>query len=146
MRFWDTSGLILLVVEQPLSPVARRLHAEDPRIVLWWGTEVEGRSALARLVREGRLEAAERREAEARLTELLESALEVAPTEAVRRLAVRLVRTHPLRAGDAWQLAAALVAGAAEMVAMDLRLRTAAELEGLRVLPEEVAHDDSHRP
>jgi hypothetical protein len=50
------------------------------------------------------------------------------------------VRTHPLRAGDALQLAAALVAcgerpEALPFVCLDDRLRDAARREGFAVLP-----------
>jgi predicted nucleic acid-binding protein len=63
---------------------------------------------------------------------------EVPASAVVRTLAVRLLRTHPLRAADALQLAAALslvqggVAGLVFLTA-DLRLAEAAEIEGLGV-------------
>lgn len=51
---------------------------------------------------------------------------------------MRLLRTHPLRAADAMQLAAALVLaeeirGGLAFVTADVRLGDAAEIEGLRV-------------
>jgi hypothetical protein len=64
---------------------------------------------------------------------------EVPPSPALRTLAVRLLRTHPLRAADALQLAAALSLGAAlrrqlGFVCADDRLAAAAETEGLPVI------------
>jgi hypothetical protein len=59
--------------------------------------------------------------------------------EPLRRLAQRLVRVHPLRAADAFQLAAALVAAepdpsGVEFVCLDPRLANAASREGFRVV------------
>jgi predicted nucleic acid-binding protein len=63
---------------------------------------------------------------------------EVQPGAALRRLARRLVRAHPLRAADSLQLAAALVASedhpeSLAVVTLDSRLVEAGEREGLRV-------------
>ncbi|HSJ25022.1 MAG TPA: hypothetical protein VK929_10160 [Longimicrobiales bacterium] len=59
--------------------------------------------------------------------------------EHVRTTAMRLLRTHPLRAADALQLAAALAWAPAPagdvFVTLDERLATAATLEGFTVLP-----------
>ena len=64
---------------------------------------------------------------------------EVPPSVEVRQLALRLLRTHPLRAADALQLAAALTLSAAGLRGLhfacaDERLKTAAEIEGLEVI------------
>jgi len=58
---------------------------------------------------------------------------------AVKRHATRLLRTHPLRTGDASQLAAAVVgsggdSGPLPFVCLDGRLVDAAEIEGFRLL------------
>jgi hypothetical protein len=57
----------------------------------------------------------------------------------VRRTAERLLRTHPLRAADSLQLAAALIAADhdpsnLEIVCLDARLTSAARREGFAVL------------
>jgi hypothetical protein len=141
MRFWDASALIPLCVDQPASPAVRALLREDAGMVVWWGSVVECWSALARLRREGRLSAEEEDRARGVLALLQEAWVEIQPQEAVRALAGRLLRVHPLRAADALQLAAALVwAGSpavGEMVVLDRRLREAARLEGLRPLPDD---------
>ena len=81
----------------------------------------------------------QQRIAEQRLTVLQNGWEEVVPTEAVRRIAKRLLRTHSLRAADALQLAAALAAceqepDRFEMVCLDLRLTEAARREGFVVI------------
>ncbi|MGQ0538990.1 MAG: hypothetical protein ACT4R6_08610, partial [Gemmatimonadaceae bacterium] len=65
--------------------------------------------------------------------------LEVPASDNVKEQAVRLLRVHRLRAADALQLAAAVVAadfdtGALEFVTLDTRQAEAAEREGLRVV------------
>ena len=74
-----------------------------------------------------------------RLDSLFETCVEIEATEEVRKRAMRLLRTHPLRAGDALQLAAALVAcredpASLPFVCGEQRLKTAAEREGFTVL------------
>ena len=64
----------------------------------------------------------------------------IAPSNRVRERAGRLLATHPLRAADALQLAAALVwcdeAPQGEtFVCLDERLSAAARREGFAVLP-----------
>ena len=59
--------------------------------------------------------------------------------DAVKRLAERLVETHPLRAAHALQIGAALVAAESEpetleFVTLDRRQAEAAEREGFRVM------------
>ena len=66
---------------------------------------------------------------------------EVLPSEAVRERGERLLSVHPLRAADAFQLAAALVwsrgaTTAHALVSFNERLREAAGREGFQLLPE----------
>lgn len=65
--------------------------------------------------------------------------VEVPASDSVREQAVRLLRVHPLRAGEALHLASAIVAAdfdasALEFVTLDTRQAEAAEREGFRVL------------
>jgi predicted nucleic acid-binding protein len=69
---------------------------------------VEGRSALARLQREGTLSATAFRASWRRFSELLDSSKEVAPSDNVRDIAFRQLDRFPLRGADGLQLAAAL--------------------------------------
>ncbi len=74
------------------------------------------------------------------LAALARSWTEVEPRAQVREAAARLIRSHPLRASDSLQLAAALVwcEGRPQnrsIVSLDDRLRSAALREGFTVLP-----------
>ena len=139
MRFWDTSAIVPLLVAQPATDAVERELGRDPRIVAWWGTGLECRSAAARLEREGRLEAGGTTAALTTIADLESAWTEVPATEAVRSAAARLLRTHPLRTGDALQLAAAIVAADGDprtlaFVTLDDRLALAADKEGFRVI------------
>ena len=114
--------------------------ADDPAIATWWGSSVECVSAIARLERESALDGADVRDAIERLKEAAQLWAEVPPNPLVRDQAIRLLRLHRLRAGDALQLAAAIVASdfepaTLEFVTLDARQAAAAEREGLRVVP-----------
>ena len=138
MKFWDSSALVPLLVAEPDTPRRAETLRADPVLVVWWGTAVECESALQRRLREGALTNEAARQARTHLATLAAAWHEVMPSAALRTLAVRLLRTHPLRAADALQLAAALSlapsAGAPTFLTADLRLADAAEIEGLRVL------------
>jgi uncharacterized protein len=141
VRFWDTSALVPLFLEQPVSEKVRVLLEEDRAIAVWWGASVECWSAFARLRRDGRITAEEEDVAAGVLERLRASFFEIFPGEEVRRRAQRLLRLHPLRAADALQLAAALTwadsTAGGEMVVFDKRLADAARLEGLNPVPSD---------
>ena len=139
MRYWDASALVPLILRQSRSTDMERLLEADAELVTWWGTAVECYSALMRLVREGTLPRPALPAAENRLRLLRQAWDEILPEDACRRMAERMLRVHPLRAGDALQLAAALVAAEHEperlpMVCLDARLAAAARIEGFTVL------------
>ena len=138
--FWDSSGVVLLCTEQRETASARRLRERFRRLVLWWATPIEVRSALRRLMREGALTSADIAAADHRLTRLHDLASEIEPTEEVRDLASAMLDRHDLRAADALQLAAALVLWRERprgrpFVCYDKKLRVAAEAAGFTVLP-----------
>lgn len=140
MKFWDTSAVVPLCLAQPASADVRPLLLADGDMVVWWGTVVECTSALARLERSGELGPHGVRAAFRALDLLRAGWTEVAASEAARDRAARLLRTHQLRAGDAMQLAAALIwsggtTAGLELVTLDDRLRAAAVREGFTVLP-----------
>jgi len=106
---------------------------------VWCLTDVEIGAALSRRVREGLHQdrADHLREDWKTLARRWRA---IASVEFVGMRALRLVQTHPLRAADALQLAAALVAcnerpEALPFVCLDDRLRDAARREGFPVLP-----------
>lgn len=140
MKFWDTSALVPLVIDEPVTPQIRALLRRDRDVIVWMLTSVELLSTLGRL---GRLSIG--------LADLLPgvrlSAMDlfqrwasVTHVEGVRRRAERLVGVHPLSAADAMQLGAALMAAGdrpetLDIVTLDRNLARAAQLEGFRVLP-----------
>ncbi len=136
MRFWDSSAILPLIVEEVASVHMRSLHKSDRGMLVWWGTLVECRSGLARRERAGMIPATVGNEAERALNELAQYWTEVEPVDAVRDVASRLLGIHDLRAADALQLAAAVVARSdaprtLQFVCLDRRLAAAASKEGL---------------
>lgn len=108
-------------------------------MLVWWGSEVECVSALARLEREDAFNGSAMTLALERLRQLAAGWHEVDPSDAIREAAVRFLRVHPLRAADALQLAAAFLAAerrptSAEIVTLDDRLAIAARKEGFTVI------------
>ena len=139
MKVWDASAVLPLLLGETGTPEVQSLYEKDSRIALWCLTEVEVGSALARRSREGRapddLEAAR-----VEWRGLADRSTEIWSVNLVRSRSLRLVNTHPLRAADALQLAAAIVASgerpeALPFVCLDDRLREAARREGFPVLP-----------
>jgi len=142
VRFWDSSAIVPLLVAEPTSAGAMREYELDPEVIAWWATETECVSALARLEREGGLTASSMTAGLRRLAGLTAAWREVQPVTAVRVTAIRLVRVHPLRAADALQLAAAIVASEGHpstlaLVTLDDRLALAAEREGFATVRPE---------
>jgi uncharacterized protein len=140
VRYWDSSALLPLVVLERSSETLRALLREDRDVLTWWASRVEAASALSRLGRESALDGPGLDAAFTRLAALARTWDEVLPTEAVREQVVRILRLHPLRAADALQLAAAVVAsehqpGSLQMVTLDDRLRQAGLREGFPVGP-----------
>lgn len=139
MRFWDSSALIPLVLAERSTTRVRRWLREDPDVIVWALTRVELLSALARRRREEPESASQLLAARRDLLGAWEQWSEVTAVELVRRHAERVVETHPLRAADALQIAAALVAAEGdpatlEFVSLDRNLTEAAEREGFGVL------------
>ena len=139
MRVWDASAIVPLLMTESATKTLQELAAKDPAVLVWWATEVECASAIARLERDGALEAPAVTEAFERLKRLASGWHEVDPSDAVRETAVRFLRVHPLRAADALQLAAAFLAAerrptSLELVTLDDRLAVAARKEGFAVI------------
>lgn len=139
MRFWDSSAIVPLVTRETQSAECRAWLREDHVMLVWCLTETEILSALTRRHREGTLDDGRFRKAKNRLNKLVSSWNEVTAIDSVRARARRLLETHPLRAADALQLAAALVAveenvTRAAFVTFDDRLARAGEKEGFALL------------
>jgi uncharacterized protein len=140
MRFWDTSAILPLVSREPLSDKMRRMLEEDAGMVVWWATRVECVSAISRRAGEGSLGAEGEASARGLLDDLSESWTEARPTARLRGLAEQALTAHQLRAGDALQLASALIWSGSQprgraFVCLDERLRAAASRSGFVLLP-----------
>ncbi|MBM3773481.1 MAG: type II toxin-antitoxin system VapC family toxin [Acidimicrobiia bacterium] len=140
MAFWDASAIVPLCCSQPASAPGRQLRRELKRMVVWWGTPLEARSAFARLVRDADISPDDRVAAVKLLGQLRVTWDEILPTEQLRSLAEELPDAHRLRAADTAQLAAALVwcrgrPKQRPFVCFDERLSTAASALGFSVRP-----------
>lgn len=139
MKFWDSSAVLPLLVGEAKSKESKKIFDEDDAIALWWGTEIECISALARKEREGNLTISQYAAAEKILKNIVESSIIILPSSELKKVAQRLLRTHSLRAADAVQLAAPIVlAGdrlsALTMITFDTQLQFSAQREGLQVI------------
>lgn len=140
MKFWDSSALIPLLLIESTSENVKNIVRSDEDIVVWWATRVECLSALARRRREGTLSSDAKNKSKAVLSALADEWSEILPGERIRKRAERLLLTHPLRAADAFQLAAALIWAeetpqGLEFVCLDQNLSEAASREGFTLLP-----------
>ena len=139
MRFWDTSAIVPLILEQPTSRACRTIRRGDPALVVWALTRGETCSAVERLTRDGLLTQRERGQSLSRARALFERVTEVVAFEAVRERAERVLAVHPLASADALQLAAALTLTSDRprrrgFVCADDRLARAASAEGFDVI------------
>ena len=139
MRFWDTSALVPLIVDEPATKAVRDLLSRDTDVLIWTMTGVELLSALGRLGRlsDGLQDLLPAMRAQAQ--DLVARCVLVADVDGVRRRAERLVGVHPLASADALQLGAALTAAddgpeRLDMVTLDTQLARCAQLEGFRVI------------
>jgi predicted nucleic acid-binding protein len=139
LRFWDSSAVVPLLVDEPTTDAVQAVLEEDPTMLVWWATELECVSAIARLERQGDLASDGTVVALQRLEALAGGWHEVQPVESVRRAARRALRVHSLRTADALQLAAATVGSegqpaSLDIVSLDDRMNDAARREGFAVM------------
>jgi predicted nucleic acid-binding protein len=139
VKFWDASAIVPLLVMETSSRRLQSLAAKESAMLVWWGSEVECVSALARRERDGALDSRVMAIALRRLQQLGASWHEIEPSDVIRETANRFLRVHPLRAADALQLAAAFAAAerrpaSLEIITLDDRLANAARKEGFGVV------------
>jgi predicted nucleic acid-binding protein len=139
VKFWDSSAIVPLLIAEPSTRRLQALVADDPVMMVWWGSEVECVSALARLERDGALGPKAMASALDRLRQLATYWNEIDASDAIREAATRLLRVHLLRAADALQLAAAYLAAerrpsSLDLITLDDRLAAAARKEGFMVI------------
>jgi len=139
MRFWDSSAIVPLYVEQAKTGWARELLRTDHEMAVWWSGRTECVSAFCRLRRDGDLDAAALAQILRALRTDAQGWVTVTPSDPLRDAADELLARHPLRADDALQLAAALVfcqrrPKRLPVVSLDARLVQVARAEGFEVL------------
>ena len=139
MKFWDSSALVPLVVDETTTASMHRLLASDRDVVIWMMTGVELLSALGRVGRTSQALADLLPGVRTDVMDLVTRCATVTDVDGVRRRAERLVGVHPLAAADALQLGAAMLASGdrpetLEFVTLDQQLARAAKLEGFRVV------------
>jgi predicted nucleic acid-binding protein len=140
VKFWDSSALVPLIVNEPASAELGRFLVDDPDFLVWTLTSVELLSMLGRLgrVASGLDDLIPGLRSDA--LGLLDRAIIVSDVDGVRRRAERLVGVHPLAAADAMQLGAAIIASGDRpetlpFITMDRQLARCAQLEGFQVSP-----------
>ena len=138
MRFWDASAIIPLLIDEATTAVMHAAFIDDTEMSVWWATSVECASALARKRHTGGIPAPVMEAAHLRLAAFQHVWTEVQPAPSLRENAMRLLQSHDLRAADALQLSAALVAAEGaphtlDFVCLDTRLSRAAQREGFRI-------------
>lgn len=139
MKYWDTSCLASLLINEVHTGFAERVFREDEQVVTWWGTGVECVSAIWNNERRGVISTEEAAVAQKRLLIIQKRWIEVEPNEAIRESAARFLRLHDLRAADAFQLAAASEFSGQRteelpFVSTDKRLIFAARCEGFTIV------------
>lgn len=142
MRYVDSSALAKRYVTEADGDVVRGLEPEG--LTTSRLSEVGVASALSRRKREGVCTTGDH---DLALEALISDLSRIPVIEVASRVTSRardLVRRHPLRAADAIHLASCLLLqattrGPVELVAFDRKLRDAAKLEGLAVLPPDTA-------
>jgi uncharacterized protein len=135
IRYFDASALVKRYVEEPGSESVRQ-GMRDAILTTSRLSEVEVTSALVRRWRQGDLTQQELERTLDTLQADLRALNLIEPVAEITALAGTLLRRHPLRAGDALQLASSVylqrkVRGKLEFWAFDQRLNEAAAKEGL---------------
>lgn len=137
MKFWDTSALMPLLVLEDATPVVRMLFRDDPTVAVSFITDIELSAGVARRSRND--EQVKRAAVQRALEDLRDTWLESKDYDEIMAVARYAAETHHLRAGDAIQLASAIVLcrnrPRLPLVTLDRDLAAAARLEGFPTLP-----------
>lgn len=137
MKFWDSSALVPLVLDEPSTDAMKTLLRDDPRVVVSFITPLEVESAIWRRTRHPHEDFA-RVAALRRFNTLAAEWTVVEDIGQTLSLAREATMRHRLRAADAIQLGAALLVGRPGdlvFVAGDDELKLAASAEGFPTLP-----------
>lgn len=140
IAFWDTSAIVPLCCFQSASQQLRNLRRKY-KVVAWWGTSIEARSALNRLLRENAISQKAFAESIRRIEIQQKTWREILATGKVRIIAENLLETQDLRTLDALQLASALVwcfekPKGKHFICLDNKLSKSASDLGFSILPK----------
>jgi len=124
---------------EPTTPEVLEWYQQDSQVLVWALTSTEVLSALYRRFREGCLTARELSNCSQHVQRLREDWSEVDALELVKQRAERWLRVHSLRAADALQSGAALLATQEQPQGLDFvnddqNLAAAAHKEGFSIL------------
>jgi predicted nucleic acid-binding protein len=144
VKFWDSSAIVPLVIEEKTSRQCRDLYRADRHVDVWEYTETEVLSGIVKQTRvqppltDDELDAAlTRLDTHRREWEVVKAVTDDIVSE-IKRRARRHMLTHRLRSGDALQLAAATMRFDPPMrrafVVFDGQLADAAANEGFDVI------------
>jgi len=139
VRFWDSSALVPLIIEEKHSKACRQILRTDSAQIVFCLSQTEILSALWRRRRENFLDDADIRVVETRLGSLASRWTEIHSLTKVRDAAEQLLRSYPLRAADSLQLGACIAIFGnqrrdREFVVLDNVLAEAARSEGFKVI------------
>lgn len=137
LAFWDSSGLVKLLVEEPGRDLAVEIWNDASDIVASRLAVPEVSAALAAARRAGRIDGVSERESRRSWGRHLRAVELVELTSDVTDRAARLAGEHDLSGADAVHLASALLLApsAPIVVCWDRRLSSAAVEAGLSVAP-----------
>jgi len=102
VKFWDASAIVPLLVAEAATRRLQALAAEDPDMLVWWGSEIECVSALARLERDAALNAQAMTLSLRRLRQLAAAWHKIDPSDAIREAATRLTSPSIPAHGTPW--------------------------------------------
>lgn len=135
IAYFDTSSVIPLIIEEPSSDICTRVWNDASRIMSIRLLYPEGRAALARAERMGRITRAQLAAAVAALDSIIEEIDHIEVTSELAHAAGELAQSHGLRGYDAVHLAAATAAADHDLVFAtgDAALATSATSLGIAV-------------
>jgi len=139
MRYWDSSALVPLLVEEPRSADVIASLDEDPFVLTSVYATIEIASALWRRRHDGEMTLDEHQAVDRILADLSQTWIELPVSQQVIHSSVKLLSRHRLRSGDALQLATAIESARSHeditFVTLDEDLKASAHAEGFPVLP-----------
>ena len=135
IAYFDTSALVPLIVEEPATPLCRRIWNEASRAVTVRLLYAEASAALARAHRMARLTTTQLDKALEALDDIMTELDHVEITNQLVRAAGVLARSHGLRGYDAVHLGAGLSIAHEDVVFVtgDSNLAAAAQALGIAV-------------